>query len=185
MKPNIGQGDSGDTSLFGGRRVRKDDCQVDAYGDVDELNSTIGLIRSINTHHEIDMILEKIQNELFVLGSQLASDTDNPNSPRLDDSQVRALEENIQKFEKDLPELKHFILPTGGQLASLLHVSRAICRRAERRIVELADEKKVDGICIAYTNRLSDLLFTLARWANAMEGRQEKEWLSGRNVDGT
>src|SRR3989344_1950655 len=179
MKPNIGQGDKGDTSLFGGAKVRKDECQVTAYGDVDELNSNIGFIRSLNKNNELDSLLEKIQEDLFVLGSQLASATENPNLPKLKNENVKFLEENIQKFEKDLPELRHFILPGGAQTAASLHIARTVCRRAERSIVELMKEKQFDDICIAYTNRLSDLLFTLARYVNMKENVKEKEWASG------
>lgn len=177
MKPNIGQGDSGETWLLGGRRVRKDDCQVDAYGDVDELNSNIGLIRSLNNYPEIDSLLERIQQDLFVLGSQLSSAIDSSNMPKLTQENVKFMEENIEKFEKNLPELKHFILPGVGQVAALFHVARTICRRAERRIVELMEKKQFDELCIAYTNRLSDLLFTLSRYVNMKEDKKEKEWI--------
>lgn len=177
MKPNIGQGDKGTTFLFGGKKVSKDDCQVQAYGDVDELNSYIGLIRSVNNYKEIDPVLEKIQEDLFVLGSQLASSAENSRLPQLTKDNVKFLEENIQKFESDLPELKNFILPTGTQTGSLLHVARAVCRRAERSMVALSKEKKFSENLIPYANRLSDLLFALARWVNKKEGKQEKEWV--------
>jgi len=178
MKPNIGQGDKGTTSLFGGKKVSKDECQVQAYGDVDELNSYIGLIRSINKHKEIDSLLEKIQEDLFVLGSKLASTFDNPNLPQLTKDNVKFIEENILKFEKELPQLRRFILPTGTHTSSLLQVARTICRRAERSIVALSKEKRLDENSTPYANRLSDLLFTLARWVNKREGKQEKEWIS-------
>ena len=179
MKPDIGQGDKGTTSLFGGKRVSKDECHVQAYGDVDELNSYIGYIRSVNKHKELDSMLEKIQENLFVLGSQLASVT-NSRLPQLTNDSVKFLEENIQKFEKDLPQLRRFILPTGVQTAAFLHVARAVCRRAERSIVALSKEKKISENSIPYVNRLSDLLFTLARYANKKEGKSDKEWISGR-----
>ena len=178
MKPNIGQGDNGETSLFGGKKVSKDDRRVVAYGDVDELNSYIGLIRSFNEHKELDSLLEKIQEDLFILGSQLASATQNPKLPQLTKDNVKFIEENIQKFEKDLPELRRFILPSGTRIATLLHVARTVCRRAERRIVTLSKEKKPDENSIPYVNRLSDLLFTLARYVNKREGKEEKEWIS-------
>ncbi|MBI2084511.1 MAG: cob(I)yrinic acid a,c-diamide adenosyltransferase [Candidatus Aenigmarchaeota archaeon] len=177
MKPNIGQGDKGETSLFGGKKVSKDECQVQAYGDVDELNSYVGLIRAVNKHEEIDSLLEKIQEDLFVLGSQLAS-TENSRLPQLTKDNIKFLEENIQKFEKDLQELRHFILPGGSQTASLLQVARTICRRAERSIVSLSKQKQLDENIIPYVNRLSDLLFTLARHANKSENVKEKEWIS-------
>ncbi len=181
MKPNIGQGDNGKTSLIGGEKVRKDDYQVDAYGDIDELNSHIGLIRSINKYPYLNIVLEKIQENLFVLGSQLAAVNNNPNLPRLTVYDVKFLEEKIMSFEKDLPKLRRFILPTGTQLASMFHVARTICRRAERRIVELSSERKIPDNAVAYTNRLSDLLFNLARWSNYKEGKMEKEWISRKN----
>lgn len=178
MKPNIGQGDKGETSLFGSKRVSKDDCRVMAYGDVDELNSYIGLIRASNEDEEIDSLLEKIQEDLFVLGSQLASVTENSRLPQLTKNNVKFLEENIQKFEKDLPTLRRFILPAGVQTAALLHVARTVCRRVERSIVSLSKEKTLDENSIPYANRLSDLLFTLARWLNKKECKEEKEWIS-------
>lgn len=178
MKPNIGQGDKGITSLFGGKKISKDECQVQAYGDVDELNSHIGLIRSVNNHKELDSLLEKIQEDLFVLNSQLASAVENSRLPQLTKGNVVFIEENIQKFEKDLPELRRFILPTGTQTAALLHIARTVCRRAERSIVTLSKEKQITENAISYVNRLSDLLFTLARWVNKQEGKQEKEWTS-------
>lgn len=181
MKPNIGQGDKGTTSVFGGKKVSKDECQVQAYGDVDELNSYIGLIRSVNKHGELDSLLEKIQEDLFVIGSQLASATENSKLPQLSNDNVKFIEENILKFEKDLPELRRFILPTGTQTAALFQVARSICRRAERSIVALSKEKKLDEHIIPYINRLSDLLFTLARWTNKKEGKEEKEWVSKMN----
>ncbi len=178
MKPNIGQGDKGETSLFGGKKIRKDECQVQAYGDVDEFNSYIGLIRSVNNLKELDQLLEKIQENIFVLGSHLATAVENPKLPKLTKESVKFLEENILRFEKDLPELKRFILPNGTQLASLLHVARTICRRAERSIVTLSKEKHLDENTIPYINRLSDLLFTLARYSNKQASTKEKEWIS-------
>lgn len=178
MKPNIGQGDKGTTSLFGGKKVSKDECQVQAYGEVDELNSYIGLTRSVNNYKEIDSILEKIQEDLFVLGSQLASANDNPKFPQLTKDNVKFIEENIQQFERELPQLRKFILPTGTQTAALLHVARTVCRRTERSIVTLSKVKKLDENSIPYINRLSDLLFALARWVNKKEGKIEKEWIS-------
>ena len=178
MKPNIGQGDKGETSLFGGKKVSKDECQVEAYGNVDELNSFIGLIRSVNKSEELDSLLEKVQEDLFILGSQLASTTENSRLPQLTKDNVKFLEENILKFEKDLPQLRRFILSTGTQTASLLHVARTVCRRTERSMVALSKEKTFSENLIPYVNRLSDLLFTLARWVNKKEGKEEKEWIS-------
>ncbi len=177
MKPNIGQGDTGETSLFGGKKVGKDECQVQAYGDVDELNSYIGLVRSFNTHKELDPLLENIQENLFILGSQLAS-VENSRLPQLTKDNVEFLEENIQHLERELSQLRKFILPTGTQTSALLHVARTVCRRTERSIVTLSKVKKLDENSIPYINRLSDLLFDLARWVNKKEGKIEKEWVS-------
>ncbi len=177
MKPNIGQGDRGTTSVFGGNKISKDDCQIDAYGNADELNSYIGFIRSINAHKELDRLLEKIQEDLFVLGSQISA-ISNPNLPQLTSDHVKFLEENIIKFENDLPELKHFILPSGSHLGSLFHVARSVCRRTERSLVSLSKEKEINRNIIPYVNRLSDLLFTLAKYVNKNEGVKEKEWSS-------
>lgn len=178
MKPNIGSGDKGDTSLLGGKKVNKSDSQVQAYGDVDELNSFVGLIRSNLKQKEIDDLLQTVQENLFVIGSHLASSTENPNLPKLTENDVKFVEESIQNFEKDLPELRRFILPTGTETAALLHVARTVCRRAERSIVALSKEKEIDGNLQSYVNRLSDLFFVLARYANKKEGKEETEWVS-------
>jgi len=178
MKPNIGQGDKGDTSLFDGNKISKDDYQVEAYGNVDELNSYIGLIRSSNKQNELDSVLEKIQEDLLAIGSNLASTNANQNLPEITEQKVKFIEESMMKFEKELPQLKHFILPTGTNTAALLHVARTVCRRTERSIVSLSKEKQLDQNLISYVNRLSDLFFTLARYVNYKEGKQEKEWIS-------
>lgn len=178
MKPNIGQGDGGETFLFGGKRISKDDIQVQVCGEVDELNSYIGLVRSFNEYNELDSLLAKVQEDLFVLGSQLASGNEKSKLTVLTKDNVQFLEENIKIFENELPQLKRFILPAGATTATLLHVSRTICRRAERSIVALSKIKIVDKNLIPYINRLSDLLFILARWINKKEGKQEKEWVS-------
>lgn len=176
MKPNIGQGDKGTTLLFGGTKVDKDNFQVEAYGNIDELNSNVGLIRSFNENKELDSVLETIQNNLFTIGSQLASSNENLHIPKIKIEDVKSLEKNILEFEKDLPELRKFILPTGTKLASMFHVARTICRRCERNMVTLSKQKQLDGNCIAYVNRLSDLFFTLARYVNMKDGKEEKEW---------
>ncbi|MBI2545377.1 MAG: cob(I)yrinic acid a,c-diamide adenosyltransferase [Candidatus Aenigmarchaeota archaeon] len=178
MKPNIGQGDKGTTSLFGGTKVDKDNLQVESYGNIDELNSNVGLIRSFNENKEIDSVLETIQNNLFTIGSQLASSNENSHTPKIKIEDIKLLEEDILEFEKELPELKNFILPTGTKLASMFHVARAVCRRTERSIVSLSKQKQLDENCVAYVNRLSDLFFTLSRYVNKKEGKEEKEWNS-------
>ncbi|MBI2546825.1 MAG: cob(I)yrinic acid a,c-diamide adenosyltransferase [Candidatus Aenigmarchaeota archaeon] len=178
MKPSIGQGDKGTTSLFGGKKVSKADIRVQAYGEVDELNSFIGLVRAINSRKEIDPMLEKIQENLFVLGSQLASAYENPSLPQLTKDDIEFLEDNIVNFEKGSKELRKFILPTGYPTAALLHVARSVCRRTERIIVALSKLRKMNENAIPYINRLSDLLFALARYVNKKEDKEEHEWIS-------
>ena len=169
-------GDGGETSLPGGSRVRKDCLQVAAFGSVDELNSLLGLARnecSGNTGcgGATGELLHKIQRELFSLGADLAA-----SKSLVTPQMVEALEKEIDSREEKLPQLHHFILPGGSKLASLLHAARAVCRRAERDAAQMAASEKVNPEALAYLNRLSSLLFTLAREANATAGVQEKEW---------
>jgi cob(I)alamin adenosyltransferase len=170
MKPNIGRGDKGETD-FRDKRVNKCECNIESIGTVDELNSFIGLVRSFNKDKEIDSILEKIQNDLFAIGSDLAT-----NTSIITRDNVKFLEDSMIKLEKELKPLTKFILPTGNQISALLHVSRAVCRRAEREVVSLSKQEKVNEQVIPYLNRLSDLLFTLARVVNKRSGIEEKEW---------
>jgi cob(I)alamin adenosyltransferase len=171
-------GDEGDTSLFGGTRVRKSAPRVDAYGEVDETNACLGLARASCTDREIDADLVQIQRDLFALGAQLA-DPGEQIAPRvskamLGDEDVARLEATIDRYEAELPPLRRFILAGGSPAGAALHVARAVCRRAERRMV--AVEPAVDGVLIRYVNRLSDLLFVLARAANHRAGAAETEW---------
>lgn len=167
-------GDKGETSLFGGTRVLKSSIRVEAYGAVDELNSAIGVSVAETKNIKLKTRLINIQSDLFEVGSALA----NPNN-----SKVNNLEERVKDFEamidemtKVLPVLRNFILPGGGILGAKLHLVRAVCRRAERRIVELAQKEKVDKSILIYFNRLSDLLFTFARFVNFKEGQKETVW---------
>lgn len=169
MKPNIGKGDKGETDLLG-KRISKCDCRVEACGSIDELNSFIGLIRSTLQNRDIDSLLEKIQSDLFLLGSDLIS-----KQTKISEANVKFLERMIEQYEIGLPTLKGFVLPAGSQTASLLHVARTVCRRAERNIVALSKKRKINPKAIAYVNRLSDLLFTLARVVNKRAGVSEKE----------
>ncbi len=167
-------GDGGETSLPGGSRVRKDCLQVAAFGSVDELNSLLGLARSeceTEGGKAANELLHKVQRELFSLGADLAA-----SKSLVTPQMVEALEKEIDSREEKLPQLHHFILPGGSKLASLLHAARAVCRRAERDAVQMAASEKVNPEALAYLNRLSSLLFTLAREANATAGVQEKEW---------
>lgn len=169
-------GDRGETGLIGGKRVRKDHPRIDAYGEVDELNAMIGLIRSSSPAVEIDRRLEKIQNDLFEIGAVLAASGKGRRvGGEVSAADIAFLEETIDTMEAELPPLKNFILPGGGGGARL-HLARTFCRRAERRIVALSKKEGVDKTVLAYMNRLSDFLFVLARWINAKEGVPEKRW---------
>ncbi len=166
------KGDKGETSLFGGKRVKKFSLRVETYGTVDELNSSIGV--AIANVSSIKKELTKIQNDLLHIGSTLA----NPSAKKLLELEKRVLEfeKLIDKMTEKMPVLRNFILPGGGKAGSILHLSRTICRRAERRIVELADKEEVDENIIKYLNRLSDLLFTMARFVNHKEKKKETIW---------
>ncbi len=178
MKIYTRTGDAGETSLFGGTRVRKDDPRVVAYGDVDELNAQLGLARAAVGDAELADELTRLQRDLFALGAQLA-DPGEKLSPRVSkavvhDGDVLRLEQLIDRLEAELPPLRHFILAGGSAGGAALHVARAVCRRAERGIVAL--EPAVDPVLLKYINRLSDLLFVLARAANQRAGATETPW---------
>ena len=178
MKIYTKTGDTGETSLFDKTRVSKADARVDAYGEVDELNACLGAARAAGLDAELSAVLEEIQKELFAIGARLA-DPLHRIAPRvtkaeLVDAQVARLETIIDRLTTELPPLRRFILPGGGQGGSLLHLARTVCRRAERRIVALASP--VDPIVVIYLNRLSDLLFVMARAANHRSGAPETEW---------
>ncbi|HEX8186515.1 MAG TPA: cob(I)yrinic acid a,c-diamide adenosyltransferase [Blastocatellia bacterium] len=166
-------GDTGQTSLVGGKRVSKASLRVDAYGDVDELNSVIGLARAHIEDQEIDSTLGVIQNDLFTLGADLASPSD-IEVPRIDESFVKTLEDYSDHYLAQLEPLKEFILPGGSEAGATLHLARTIARRAERRVVELSESEEVNAETIVYVNRLSDLLFILARVVNHRSGIPEK-----------
>jgi cob(I)alamin adenosyltransferase len=174
MKLYTRTGDDGQTSLYGGTRVDKDCLRVETYGTVDELNSWIGWTRAECSHAPLSTILERIQCELFELGADLAV-ADNGTS-RIDDGRIAALEAHIDDVCRDLPPMKYFILPGGSPLAARLHVARTVCRRAERLCVRLAREQSADTRAVIYLNRLSDLLFAMARLANQLEGVDDVPW---------
>lgn len=165
-------GDDGYTSLVFGQRVSKASLRVTAYGDVDELNSVIGVIRSKNTDKKIDVLLTNIQNDLFVIGADLAS-VESDKSLRLSKKRVAFLERNIDKYLKHLEPLKEFILPGGSEAGSLIHLGRTVARRAERNVTALMDSEKVNNLVLIYLNRLSDLFFVLARIVNKAENKPE------------
>jgi len=171
-------GDGGETSLFDGTRVRKNDERVDAYGEVDELNAWLGFARAWDANGPFDAALGQIQRDIFALGAQLADPADKL-APRvtkavLTDADVVRLEGLIDRLDAELPPLRRFILAGGTAAGSALHVARTVCRRAERRIVAL--EPPVEPVLLRYVNRLSDLLFVLARAVNHRAGVSETEW---------
>jgi cob(I)alamin adenosyltransferase len=174
-------GDSGSTALFGGGRVSKDHIRVAAYGDVDELNSVIGLVRATAPREFEDALLESIQRDLFSIGGHLA--TPDPDKVRkalekasLSADQVAEFERVIDAADRELPALTAFVLPAGTPKAAALHVARTVCRRAERQVVHLAAQETVPELFLVYLNRLSDLLFTLARLANHRAGTGDVTW---------
>jgi cob(I)alamin adenosyltransferase len=171
-------GDAGETSLFDGTRVSKHDARVEAYGEIDELNACIGLARAAGLDADLDAELGSIQRDLFAVGAQLADPADRlaPRVKRaaLRDDDVGRLEQLIDRLEGELPPLRRFILAGGGPPGAALHLARAVCRRAERRMVAVAPT--VDPVLLRYVNRLSDLLFVLARVVNHRAGIPDVEW---------
>lgn len=157
-------GDQGETSLFGGKRLPKSHIRIEAYGTVDELNSWIGLLRDVANSDSVKHLLKDIQDRLFTLGANLASDPDKDMlTPDILESDIAQLEKAIDTMNEELPPLKNFILPGGHTTVSFCHIARCVCRRAERQVVELALHEPVDMEVIRYLNRLSDYLFVLAR----------------------
>jgi cob(I)alamin adenosyltransferase len=171
-------GDAGETSLFDGSRVSKADSRVDAYGDVDELNAWLGLARAARLDADLDHPLVRIQQDLFALGAQLADPGERIAArvvkASLADADVERLEALIDRLESELPPLRRFVLAGGAPAGAALHVARTVCRRAERKIVSLTPMP--DAVLIKYVNRLSDLLFVLARAVNHRAGVPEIEW---------
>jgi cob(I)alamin adenosyltransferase len=175
-------GDQGETSLYGGRRVRKDDLRVEAYGAVDELNAVVGLARAEIDHADLQQYLERIQSELFDVGGELATpdlearEAKGKQVPRVGDAQVTDFEAWIDRLETELEPLRNFVLPGGARGAALLHLARTICRRAERRVVTLVEREPVAPVIVRYLNRLSDLLFVMARAVNRRSAVKEPLW---------
>lgn len=181
MKVYTKTGDGGDTALFGGARVPKNDPRVEAYGDVDELNAVIGFARCIESMPRIDEVLVPIQRDLFALGAILATPDlakmiQHLEKARIDDSRIADLEHAIDDCDEELEPLKAFIIPGGTPKAAALHVARTVCRRAERRVVTLRASVELPEVVIIYLNRLSDLLFSLARVANRRASLGEVTW---------
>lgn len=177
MKIYTKTGDKGETGLMGGKRLGKDSLRIRAYGEIDELNALLGLCRAKNSHEKLEEMLHQLQRELFDLGADLATPLDSPvHVPRVTEQQVTALERWIDTMDEELEPLKNFILPGGCLLAANLHVARTVCRRAERAIVALQKEEKIGERVITYVNRMSDLLFMMARYANKLEKSDEERW---------
>jgi len=185
MKLYTRTGDAGTTALFGGARVPKHHPRIDAYGTLDELNATLGVALSAledgsgrSAFAPLVAVLTRVQHDLFVAGADLATPLDaRPFVPRIDAAQVAALEADIDRFDGDVPPLRQFILPGGTAAAAHLHVSRTVCRRAERLTVEAAEREAFNPQVLVYLNRLSDLLFAAARWANHAAGVADVEWV--------
>ena len=183
MKIYTKTGDGGETGLFGGGRIPKDSLRVAAYGEVDELNAALGLARALEPQEFADALLQRIQRDLFTIGAELATpDPDklhkalSRTSAAIGESDIAALEDAIDGHQSRLEPLKNFILPGGAPKAAALHLARTVCRRAERAVVALSRHEQISPAILRYLNRLSDLLFVLARAANAHAGRPDVKW---------
>ncbi len=183
MKIYTKTGDKGETSLFDGTRVSKSSIRVEAYGNIDELNSYIGLITTMSIPKDLYDILEKVNRLLFAIGTDLATpieEIDNPKKikkvKRLGKEHIDYLEQAIDNYSDKLPELRNFILPGGSSESAWLHIARTVCRRAERRVVELAQRENVNHNIIVFLNRLSDFLFIAARYVNFFKGIEDTIW---------
>jgi len=179
MKIYTKNGDAGNTGLIGGTIVHKNDIRIEAYGTIDELNSQIGLLMSYNLNTDIQVFLESVQHNLFVIGSYLATDTskiEHKAASVLSESSIKNMEDEIDKAQSQLPEIREFILPGGSTEASIAHICRTVTRRAERRIIEMTSVYSVDNQIIMYINRLSDYFFVLSRLINVQKGVKEILW---------
>ena len=172
-------GDAGETSLGDGSRVSKLDCRIGAFGTVDELNSALGVVLAGELPEELRRPLTLVQNELFDVGADLSVPWGVIDRLRVEQAMVDRLEELCDRFNAELPELRSFVLPGGSEAAARLHVARTLCRRAERDVLQGAQEVELNPLVLVYLNRLSDLLFVLARAANAAAGREEPLWRPG------
>ncbi|MBX7149209.1 cob(I)yrinic acid a,c-diamide adenosyltransferase [bacterium] len=171
-------GDDGTTSLFDGTRVKKDNPRVDAYGDVDELNSVLGVAASFIKDEKTLSLLYSIQRDLFAFGANMANPKHKKQKEKSDftDTKITFLEKEIDAMEEKMEPLKAFILPGGSHGSSFLHMARTVCRRAERNIIGLSESEEIDAVFIKYINRLSDFLFVLARFVNFKEGVKDVPW---------
>jgi len=172
-------GDKGETSLYGAARISKDSLRVDAYGTIDELNSCIGVAVAVCGHKEISKPLKRIQAELFTAGADLATEFAGKGGarvPRIEKKDAERLERMVDELQAKLPRLTRFILPGGSELSASLHLARAVCRRAERRVVALGRAERINPQMVPYLNRLSTYLFNVARYANVLEGVEDEAW---------
>ena len=186
MKIYTKTGDTGTTALFGGTRVPKYNLRIESYGTADELNSYIGLIRDQEINDLIKVSLNKIQHDIFTLGSMLATPTEKEtlkngkerlNIIKINNNSIDFLEKEIDKMNEDLPQMTHFILPGGHQTVSFCHIARCVCRRTERLVVALSEEENVNSSVLMYLNRLSDYLFVLARKLSKDLSAKEIKWI--------
>ena len=173
------RGDKGETSILGGKSISKDHPRIESIGSVDELNAILGLAESSLDDHRIKLLLENAQRSLFFIGAEIAGGNANSGNgiPKVSMADVKELENEIDSMEASLPKLSHFIIPGGTKSASLLHVARTICRRAERRVVAFSKKHRIRPELIVYLNRLGDFLFILARIENRKKRVAEKVWL--------
>ena len=181
MKIYTKAGDKGETSLLGGKRVKKYNLRIQAYGTCDELNAWIGLLRDQNIHEDHQLFLIKIQERILTIGSHLASlhDEDLKNNlPSISNDDIAEIEQHIDAMENELPTMQNFILPGGHQIVSYCHIARTVCRRCERYIIELADADYVDPNIIKFFNRVSDYLFVLSRKVSMDTGSKESLWIT-------
>lgn len=180
-------GDKGETGLVGGQRVPKDAQRIEVYGTVDELNAFVGLVRvsaAENGLAEFEGILERVQHELFNLGSVLATlpEDMHPAQARVTQATIEQLEKDIDRFNAELPALRSFVLPGGTRICAELHVCRTVCRRAERELVTLSHQEEIPREALLYLNRLSDALFVWSRWVNQALGVAEAVWAPNRGA---
>lgn len=182
MKIYTKTGDKGKTSLLGGTRVAKYHQRIEAYGTVDELNSQIGVLRSCGIDQKTKEVLIRIQTELFTSGSQLANEPgmDRIKIPKLKDESITLLEAEIDEMQKELPPMRHFVLPGGHPAVAAAHLARCICRRAERNVLRLKNESEVPDVIPIFLNRLSDFLFVLSRKLSKDLGAEEIPWIADR-----
>jgi cob(I)alamin adenosyltransferase len=176
MKIYTKTGDDGTTGLIGNKRVKKSNPRIISYGTVDELNASVGMILSSSLEKDIQSLLVKIQNDLFVVGADLANSNLENESNRITIDMVQFLEKEIDRLEAELSPITYFILPGGDPVAAQIHLARAICRRAETNIVNLSEMEQINNNCLVYMNRLSDLLFVVARTVNKRKKISDVAW---------